>query len=186
MMLNNIPNALTIMRLFLIAPFLIFLYQQCYVQAFYVFILAGFTDALDGWLARSFHWQSTFGSLADPIADKLLITSSFIALALIGQLPWWLCLLVFLRDLTISFGALAWYWFIGRKIVFTPTYLSKINTVLQLALVTLCLFDLAFSMTSPDLHNIFLILTALTTSCSYAQYVWVWGRKACSINRVKK
>ena len=179
MILKNIPNALTLARLILIAPFLVLLYQQDYVNAFYIFILAGFTDGLDGWLARCFHWQSLFGSLVDPIADKLLITSSFIALALIGKLPWWLVILVFLRDITISFGAVAWYWFIQRKLDFKPTYLSKINTVLQLALVTLCLFEQAFFVFAPPIYMILLVLTALTTAGSYINYVWTWGKKAC-------
>ena len=88
MILKHIPNVLTLMRLLLIAPFLIFFIQKEYIGAFYVFILAGFTDALDGWLARYFHWQSSFGSFVDPLADKLLIASSFIALALIQALSW--------------------------------------------------------------------------------------------------
>lgn len=179
MILKNIPNALTITRLILIAPFLGLLYQQSYANAFYIFLLAGFTDGLDGWLARTFHWQSLLGSLIDPLADKLLITSSFIALALLDKLPWWLVILVFLRDLTISFGAIAWYWFIQRKLEFKPTYLSKINTVLQLSLVTLCLFELAFFKFTPLLYTALLALTALTTMSSYINYVWTWGKKAC-------
>ena len=180
MILRHIPNALTLIRLVMIAPFLLFLYQEEYVNAFYIFILAGFTDGLDGWLARYFHWQSFFGSFIDPLADKLLIASSFISLALIGALPWWLVLLVFLRDLTISFGVLAWYWLIQRKIDFQPTTLSKINTLLQLTLITLCLFELAFFKFAPYLVEILILLTTLTTTCTFIDYVWTWGKKACT------
>ncbi|WP_133127589.1 CDP-alcohol phosphatidyltransferase family protein [Legionella nagasakiensis] len=182
MMLRYLPNALTISRLLLIAPFLIFLYQQEYVHAFYIFFIAGVTDGLDGWLARHFHWQSTFGSFIDPLADKLLIACSFISLALIGLLPWWLVLLVFLRDVTISLGVIAWFWFIQRKLDFAPTRLSKLNTVFQLTLVTLCLFELAFIKFIPYFIETLILLTAVTTAGSFIDYVWTWGKKACSSN----
>lgn len=176
---RNIPNALTLARLILIFPFLISLYHDEYVDAFYIFILAGFTDGLDGWLARYFHWQSQFGTLVDPIADKLLITASFIALALLHQLPWWLVAVVLLRDLTISGGAIAWYIFIQQKPDFKPTYLSKVNTVMQLVLVIVSLYQQAFTRVDPILFNILVWSTALTTSVSYIDYVWTWGKKAC-------
>lgn len=183
MFLRQIPNALTLLRLVLIAPFLVFLYQQEYRSAFYIFILAGFTDGLDGWLARNFHWQSAFGSFMDPVADKLLIASSFIALALIGRIPWWLVMLVFLRDITISIGVLAWLWLIKRKPDFKPTCLSKINTVLQLSLVILCLFEMAFFKITPNILESLTILTTTTTIGSYIDYAWTWGKKACTNNQ---
>lgn len=186
MRLNNLPNVLTIARLILIAPFLVCIYQKSYADAFFIFILAGFTDALDGWLARSFHWQSQFGTFVDPVADKLLIASSFLSLALIGKLPWWIVILVFARDLTISLGALAWCAFIRQKPDFKPTYLSKINTVMQLVLVTLCLFELAFFNIPPYLSKLCLLITAFTTSVSYIDYVWTWGKKACTIALMAK
>jgi cardiolipin synthase len=178
MILKHLPNALTLFRLGLIAPFLMFLYSHEYVNSFYTFILAGLTDGLDGFLARRFHWQSFFGSFVDPLADKLLIASSFISLAVIGILPWWLVALVFLRDLTISMGVLAWYRFIRRKLDFKPTSLSKINTALQLILVTYCLFELAYFQFPSYIRNTLICLTALTTAITYIDYIWTWGRKA--------
>ena len=178
MILRHIPNALTLIRLLLIAPFLVALYQENYVTAFYLFILAGSTDGLDGLLARHFHWQSFFGSFIDPLADKLLIAASFISLALIGLLPWWLVILVFARDLTLSFGVVIWYWFIQRKLYFKPTLLSKINTVLQLGLLTLCLFELAFFKIPHNLVDGLIILTAITTAITYIDYVWTGIKRA--------
>ena len=186
MILRHIPNALTLIRLFLIAPFLVLLYQHEYINAFYIFILAGFTDGLDGWLARYFHWQSFFGAFIDPLADKLLIAASFISLALIGSLPWWLVILVFSRDVTISFGVLAWYLLIQRKLDFKPTMLSKINTMFQLALLTLCLFELAFFKFTPYLVNTLIMLTTITTATTYIDYAWTWGRKACMYAELAK
>lgn len=182
MILKHIPNALSLLRLGLIAPFLLFLYQHHYANAFYMFVLAGFTDGLDGWLARHFCWQSPLGSFIDPLADKLLIASSFISLALIGELPWWLVILVFLRDLTISLGVIAWYSFVQRKLDFLPTLLSKINTTLQLSLVTLCLLELAFFTFSAYVINTLILITALTTAATYIDYVCTWekGLHDCS------
>lgn len=178
MMLKHLPNALTLFRLGLIAPFLIFLYGHEYVHSFYTFILAGLTDGLDGFLARRFNWQSFFGSFVDPLADKLLIASSFISLALIGILPWWLVGLVFLRDFSISMGILAWYHFIRRKLDFKPSSLSKINTALQLALVTSCLFELAYFQFPSYVLNTLICLTTLTTGITFIDYMRIWSRKA--------
>lgn len=178
MILRYIPNALTLLRLGLIIPFLVFLYHGEYTLSFYTFILAGLSDGLDGFLARRFNWQSFFGSFVDPMADKLLIASSFISLAIIGILPWWLVLLVFMRDLTISMGVLAWYHFIRRKLDFKPTMLSKINTALQLALVTSCLFELAYFQFPDYVLNILICFTTFTTATTFIDYIWTWGKKA--------
>ena len=175
MILKYIPNALTIFRLLLIVPFLICLYHREYSIAFYIFFIAGFTDALDGWMARFFNWQSRFGSFVDPMADKLLVASSFISLALIGSLPWWLVVLVFLRDLCISVGVIG-YWYIQRKLDFVPTALSKFNTMLQLGLVSLCLFELAFFKFSDYLVTVLICLTALTTAITYWDYFWILNK----------
>lgn len=183
-MLKHIPNVLTGCRLVLIVPFLVCLYRHQYVDAFYLYFLAGFTDAMDGWLARYYRWQTPLGSFIDPLADKLLIASSFISLALIGRLPWWLVVLVFMRDLTISLGVVGWYWLVQRKLDFKPTFLSKINTTLQLGLVTLCLFELAYYQPTPFyITQALIIATAITTGITYLHYVWVWGKKAYCINQ---
>lgn len=184
--MKQIPNILTLLRLVLIIPFLVFLYQQKYTFAFYTFFLAGVTDGLDGWLARHFHWQSFFGTFIDPLADKLLVTTSFISLALNGILPWWLVILVFMRDITISLGTVAWYYLIQSKIELDPTYLSKINTTLQLALVTLCLFKLAFFSIPPSVFEVMILCTAITTTATYLDYVWTWGKKACLFKKLSK
>ncbi len=178
MILKNIPNALTMTRLLLIIPFLWFFYQKQYNYAFDLFIFAGLTDALDGWLARYFHWQSAFGSLIDPIADKLLITSSVLALAWQHQIPWWFVILVFLRDVTISGGVLAWYGLVRCPLEFNPTYLSKINTALQLAFVTCNLYCLAHASPHHAWITWLLELTTFTTLSSFIHYVWTWGHKA--------
>jgi cardiolipin synthase len=180
MITKQIPNILTISRLILIFPFLYLLYTQSFTFAFYMFLGAGVTDGLDGWLARSFRWQSWLGSFLDPIADKLLIATSFISLALLEKLPWWLVILVFLRDITISLGAIAWFFLLDNQINFKPTRLSKANTVLQLLLVTICLFELAYQLFPSFIVFTLVLLTAVTTIGSYVDYVWTWGHKAAN------
>lgn len=178
-LLRYIPNLLTCARLILIIPFLLALYRGSFLQAFNLYLIAGLTDALDGWFARYFHWKTPLGSFLDPLADKLLISASFISLAFLNELPWWLVALVFMRDLTISLGVLAWYFLIKMPLTFKPLLLSKINTSLQLLLVTLCLFQLAFyPLKTMYVQQILIILTAITTTATYCNYVWVWGKKA--------
>lgn len=178
MNLKHLPNILTISRLILIPFFLVLIYKQEFTGAFYLFMIAGVTDGLDGWLARKFNWRSTFGSFIDPLSDKLLIASSFISLVYINSIPLWLVVLVFMRDISISFGVLAWYCFIKQPIDFKPTLISKLNTFFQISLVILCLWELAFFTKYPTLQANLILLTTITTSVSFIDYVWTWGRKA--------
>ena len=182
MILKYLPNAFTLIRFVLIAPFLMYLHQANYTGALYIFILAGLTDCFDGWLARTFQWQSRFGSFIDPLADKLLIASSCVSLALLKQLPWWLVILVFCRDVTISLGVLTWHRYVPeQRIEFKPTVLSKINTALQLGLVVFCLTELAFVNAIPHATNLTYMLiglTTLTTTTSYIDYFWTGAKHA--------
>lgn len=183
MIVKHIPNLFSLFRLLLIAPFLVAFYYQIYPTAFYIFLIAGVTDGLDGWLARQFHWQTKLGHIIDPLADKLLVAASFVSLALIHELPWWLVILVFLRDFTLFFGATAWYYCIERTYEFAPTLLSKMNTALQILLVALCLIKIAFHPFNPDPIPVLIYITALTTTITYIDYVWTWGKKACSMKK---
>ncbi len=176
--MKQIPNLLTLIRLLLVIPFLVCLFHKQFTYAFYIFLIASVTDALDGWLARGFSWQSDVGRVIDPLADKLLISASFVSLALLKVLPWWLVLLIFARDLTISLGVIAWYIWISKKPTLKPTYISKVNTVLQLLLVMFCMYDLAFGLRNAQWIPVCVFLTAVTTSISFVDYVWHWGKKA--------
>ena len=184
-LLKQIPNLLTCFRIILIAPFLINFVLGDYVASFYLFLIAGFTDALDGLLARHYHWQTPLGSFLDPMADKLIVVISFVLLAFVHQLPWWLVFLVFMRDATITSGILFWSFFIREQLTFSPTMLSKINTTLQLLLVVFCLFELAYKPFEFPLTYTLVILTATTTALSYLHYVWVWGSKAWRLLKFK-
>lgn len=174
---RHLPNIITSLRLVLIAPFLHALFNDNYQIAFYLFIIAGLSDGIDGWLARSFHWQSHLGGLLDPLADKLFVACSYFSLAYLNQLPWWLVILVFSRDVVISIGVLLWQKLFGH-IEFKPTYLSKFNTVIQGLVVLMVLYQLSFMPIPSWLVSLMLVIITTTTSASFIQYVWVWGRKA--------
>lgn len=165
-------------------PFLGFFFQKNYANAFYLFLLAGFTDGLDGWLARHFNWQSTLGLILDPIADKLLIVTSLFSLAFIGEIPWWLLELVIFRDFSILLGVLAWHHVIKRGLEFKPSLLSKINTVIEFFLISYCLFEQAFYWFSIPLKYSLIAVVALTTTASYVEYMWMWARRA-ALNQPK-
>lgn len=176
--MKQIPNVLTFIRFVLVIPFLFCIFHKQFIYAFYIFLIAGVTDALDGWLARGFSWKTDLGSIMDPLADKILISASFLSLAWLQVLPWWLVLLIFARDLTIFLGVVAWYLLIPKKPHLNPTCISKVNTVFQLLLVLLCLYDQAFGLPYLQWITVCMILTTVTTSISFVDYVWHWGNKA--------
>ena len=100
----NIPNFLTLFRIILVPAFVIFLIQSEYDKALIVFVVAGLTDALDGTLARLLKCQTILGAYLDPIADKLLLVTSYATLAILGIIPAWLSVLVISRDIIILIG----------------------------------------------------------------------------------
>lgn len=175
---RQIPNAITLFRMVLIAPIYYCLVNEYYQLALILFIIAGISDGLDGFLARRYSWKSRFGSIADPMADKLLIVLSFIALTWIGVIPWWLMLTILLRDLIIVIGSMIYHILFGRFEI-TPSLISKINTGVQLCFLILVLLKLAFLSFIPKAYLVFAV-GCVFASCllSGADYVWVWSHKA--------
>ena len=137
MSFSMLPNALSIIRIILTVPIVIALLKEQYLLTLMLFLFAGITDALDGWIAKQFSFQSRLGSILDPMADKILLASTFLGLYWVGILPLWLLLLIFFRDIIIVAGALGY--FLGEvnesNELLKPTLISKFNTVLQIALI---------------------------------------------------
>lgn len=131
MSLSWLPNAISMMRITLVAPILILIFNGNYSLALVLFVVAGFSDGFDGYLARRYGWHTRLGALLDPVADKLLVSGLFITLAVTGSIPVWLAVVVLVRDLVIVAGALA-YQFIVGPVEGEPTRVSKLNTALQL------------------------------------------------------
>ena len=104
-----LPNALSIIRIILTVPVVIALLKEQYLLTLLLFLVAGITDALDGWIAKQFYLQSRLGSILDPVADKVLLTCTFITLYWVGVLPLWLLMIIFVRDVIIIAGALGYF-----------------------------------------------------------------------------
>jgi cardiolipin synthase len=148
MSLRWLPNAITVGRMVLALPLLWALATAQFVPAFWLAVVAGASDAVDGFLAKRFGWDSAAGGLLDPLADKLLLGACFFGLWWADHLPRWLVVLVLARDVVIVAGALVWWRTLG-PFTASPTKLSKLNTVLQIVLVAAVLADAAFAGSLP-------------------------------------
>lgn len=169
-MLKHIPNLLTVVRMILVVPFVIVLYNGYYFSALLLLFVAAATDALDGFLARQFGWYSWFGSVADPIADKLLLIASYVVLGLLGHIPMALTYLVVGRDILIFSGALLYWLFVGH-FEGRPTLLGKLCTFVMIVQGLLVLTSLAVFEMPTVLINAGNLLVAVLCILSGAHYV---------------
>lgn len=172
MKLKYIPNIITLIRILLIVPFLVAFFREQYHVAFYIFLIAGFSDGVDGYLARYFNWQSHFGAFIDPLADKLLMMISFICLAWLGVIPLILFWIVILRDIIIMSGV-GGILYIRGEIDVQPSLVSKLNTVLQIALIAFLLFELAYHTLADQFIFGLMIAVTITTIASLVGYLFV-------------
>jgi cardiolipin synthase len=171
---RHIPNIITVCRILLVYPVIALMLDGRFDWALGLFVVAGVSDAVDGFLAKYFHWQSRLGSYLDPIADKLLLICSYVALAWLGLLPAWLTALVVVRDVVIFSGAVAYY-FLLRPFEGQPLLLSKLNTLLQLTLVFAVLVRQGLAPFPEAIVNLLIGLVTLTTLASGVLYVYIWG-----------
>lgn len=168
----NIPNLLSLTRIILVPVFVIFLIQDKYYNALIVFVIAGLTDALDGTMARLLNAQTKLGSYLDPIADKLLLATSFIFLAILGIIPSWLTVIVISRDFMILLG-IAILTLMSITFEIRPALIGKITTTLQIGTVFLVLVYKALTnnLSYNYILNFFFWLTAATTVASGLVYI---------------
>lgn len=171
--LRHLPNLITCIRFILIGPILWSLLTKSYPLAFYLFLIAGLSDGLDGLLARFFAWTTPLGALLDPLADKLLLMGSFMVLAYLKQIPLWLTLMVIGRDIWIMGGALLYRYWVG-PLDYKPVWISKLNTFFQLLLVSLVIIKLAFFERHIELIPRIIEAVFVTTLLSFIQYTWMW------------
>lgn len=133
-MIFNLPNGLTFLRMILTPVIVLLLLEGAFLWALLVFLLAGATDGLDGFLARSLREPTEFGRVLDPLADKILLDSSFFTLAFLGRVPMWLAGLAIGRDLVLMLGSCALYSTSGRM-GYPPSAIGKLSTGLQVLTV---------------------------------------------------
>jgi len=166
----NIPNMLTIVRILLTPLFAICLIKRSLEGALAVFAVAAVTDGLDGMVARLFRQKTTLGAYLDPIADKLLLATAFVTLAIQGLIPSWLTVIVITRDVLILFGV-ALLTIMNRSVEARPAILSKITTVAQLTAV--CSVLIGFHTPVPTKLEMPLFwFTAAMTTISGLQYIY--------------
>ena len=167
----TLPNILTLIRIVLIPFFLILLLNGLYPFSLGVFALCGLTDAFDGVLARRTKQGTRLGSYLDPLADKLLIVSCYLALSSMETVPVWLTVLVLSRDLIILLGYGALFLSMEEKMDVQPSRIGKLNTGLQIATVALVLTQLSGAPIHPLLPFCF-VLTAGVTAISGIHYIY--------------
>ena len=158
-------------------PILTLILEGSFVWALALFWLAGFSDGLDGYLAKRFNWHTRLGALLDPVADKLLVAGLFITLAYTGDIPVWLAATVILRDFVIVAGATA-YNFLVRPVQGEPTRISKLNTALQLLFLLFVISRAGFGWPEEITITILGASVLVTVIISGVDYVWSWSRRA--------
>lgn len=174
--MHYLPNLITLLRFLLVPPVAWLILTEIYGTALLLFVLAGASDALDGFLARRFAWDSRLGALLDPLADKLLLVISCVCLSLVGLIPWWVALVVLARDVLIVAGAICYRWRVGFLEI-RPSRLGKLSTFLQTALVSVVLLQASLLPASAALLLPLILLVVLGSLVSAVDYVREWTDK---------
>ncbi len=168
--LLTLPNVITFGRLCAVPLAVWLVLDRDFRWAFYLFVAAGLSDAVDGWLARR-GAASAVGALLDPIADKALLVTMYVTLAVVSILPVWLAILVVFRDLVIVGGVLV-LTLLGHVVTLRPLAISKFNTAAQLVLVGAALFMAGFALSLPIVMTALTWAVGATTLVSGTAYVW--------------
>ena len=170
--LAQLPNIVTLARIALVPVLILLLKDHEYAAGLIVFVIAGASDALDGFLAKRLNVQSRLGAILDPVADKLLLVSAYVMLAVLEHIPFWLVLVVVFRDLLIVGGYMLYTSHAG-PVKMRPSILSKLNTLMQITLVAVILAQQAAGLAWP-LAEILVYIVLATTVVSGAHYTWSW------------
>ncbi|MEO8464271.1 MAG: CDP-alcohol phosphatidyltransferase family protein [Gammaproteobacteria bacterium] len=172
-----LPNAICILRILLVAPLVAMIIDERYATALVLIVVAGLSDALDGFLAKRFDWRTRLGSLLDPAADKLLLVSTFVALAHVGAMPRGVVAIVVGRDMVIVTGAICYQLFIA-PLEGEPALISKLNTACQLGFGVFTLTFAAFGWPSPTALLPLGAAVVFTSLVSGLNYVLRWSSRA--------
>jgi cardiolipin synthase len=168
----NLPNLITLGRLLCVPLAIWLILGERYGLAFWVFVAAGVSDALDGWIAKRWDQRTPLGALLDPIADKALLAAVYITLGFAGALPHWLVILVVLRDLLIVGGYLLSHGVNAPE----PLFISKVNTLVQIALIGFVLARLGLGVDEALVTSFLIAAAGVTTVWSGLSYLVRWAR----------
>ena len=174
MNVSQLPNLITLARLALAPVFVLFLNDGDYRWALAVFVIAGVSDGIDGFIAKRFHYESRLGAILDPVADKVLLVSAYVMLTVQHHVPLWLVIVVVFRDLLIIGGYVVYTSMYG-PVHMRPSWISKLNTFVQIALVVIVLLEQAVGMSYPGVIAAFVYAVLITTVASGGHYLWAWG-----------
>jgi cardiolipin synthase (CMP-forming) len=169
----TIPNLITIFRLILVPIVIVMILQEEWAWALALFAIAGVSDGLDGYIARQLDMRSEFGAVIDPLADKVLLDSIYITLAIVEVIPSWLAVVVVSRDIMIVM-ALMVSWMMAQPMTVKPLFVGKVNTALQIAFAAFVLGGLAFALDLGMLVDLFTILIVLLTIMTAGLYLVRW------------
>lgn len=172
----SIPNFLSFARLVSVPLIVWLILESRMTLAFWLFVTAGVTDAVDGFVAKRFNAKTELGSYLDPLADKALLVGVYVTLGWTGHIPLWLVILVAFRDLTIVGGALLEQT-LTQSFKSQPMMVSKINTTLQIALAALVLARLGLGFDDMGMTGALVLATAITTVLSGLAYLVHWTRR---------
>ncbi len=172
---GSLPNLITLARFLLVPVIVAMIASQRWFEAFLVFVVAGISDAVDGWLAKTFNLTTELGAFLDPAADKALLISIYVALAIGQVIPAPLAILVVARDLMII-GAIVMSWLVNKPVEIRPLLISKVNTTAQIGFAALLLAAKAFQFGFYGTFEILLYVVAALTLVSLAAYLWQWMR----------
>ncbi len=171
---SQLPNLITLARIALAPAFVLLLNDGDYLAALLVFAVAGLSDGLDGFIAKRFHYETRLGAILDPAADKILLVSAYVMLTVLDHLPVWLVIVVAFRDLLIVGGYIVYTSMYG-PVQMRPSWISKVNTFVQIALVVIVLLQQAIDVSYPGTTRLLAYLVLLTTVASGGHYLWTWG-----------
>jgi len=169
----NIPNLITLGRVMLVPVVFWLLVSGQTKAAFFAFVLAGVSDAVDGFIAKRFGLATELGAYLDPLADKLLIVSIFVALGFRGALPSWLVIAVVSRDILIVVGVLL-AWLLDHPVRIKPLAVSKVTTAAQIVLAATVLADDGFGLGLETLRILLVWVAGGLTIASLAAYLKAW------------
>lgn len=181
----NLANMITLARLVMVPVIVVLMVNDAMVAAFWLFLVAGASDAVDGILAKRFGMETVLGSYLDPIADKALLVSAYVALSVGDHIAVWLTVVVVFRDLVIVGGAILFHTLTGR-LEMQPLAVSKLNTGMQSALVLVALSAAAYAKDWQQAVDALTYIVAFTTVVSGAAYLYVWGKRAGEIEEARK
>jgi cardiolipin synthase len=171
----SIPNLITLGRILLV-PVVVWAITAGQMQiAFILFLAAGISDAVDGFLAKRFGMATELGAYLDPLADKAMLVSIYVALGVIDAIPRWLVILVVSRDIMIV-SAVILSWLVDKPVPLKPLFVSKLNTVAQIALACVVLAALGFEFNADVAVMMLTALVAALTLLSVSFYLAEWVR----------